>query len=81
MAVVHPTQVTAPRIGSIDIAGTAWPVYKLEALGAGVVVLLLLALITGSPQIAVLAGASVAAVRWITGAVSQRGDRGVETAR
>ncbi|NNH72111.1 hypothetical protein HLB23_19990 [Nocardia uniformis] len=72
MAVVHPTQVTAPRSDSIDIAGTAWPMFKLEALAAGLVIMVLLILITGSPQIAVLAGAAAAAVRWIAGLVTQQ---------
>ncbi len=53
----------------MDIAGTAWPVYKLEAVAAGLVTALLLALITGSAQTAVLAAATVAALRWITGAL------------
>lgn len=79
MAVVHPTQVSAPRAASVDIAGTRWPVFKLEALAAGLIVALLLVLITASPQIAVLAGASVAAVRWIAGAISVR--RGPASAR
>ncbi|WP_167473890.1 hypothetical protein [Nocardia arthritidis] len=64
MAVVHPE--------TVDIAGTAWPTYKLEALAAGVVSCLVLALITGSMEIAVLAAAGVAAVRWIVGAVARR---------
>ncbi len=53
---------------TVDIAGSAWPVYKLEALVAALVVGALLLLIVGSPQVAVLAGASVAAVRWTVGA-------------
>ncbi|MTE13960.1 hypothetical protein [Nocardia aurantiaca] len=70
MAVVHPTDTGRPRSHtSVDIAGTAWPVYKLEALFAGVVVCLMLALITGSVQAAVLAGATASAVRWLLAAV------------
>ncbi|MEC3920016.1 hypothetical protein [Nocardia sp. CDC160] len=66
MAVVHPTDTErAPARPTVDIAGTAWPMYKLEALFAGAVVCLTLALITGSVQIAVLAGATVAAARWL----------------
>ncbi|WP_067829357.1 hypothetical protein [Nocardia inohanensis] len=69
MAVVHPTQVERPRsrAATVDIAGTPWPVYKLEALAAGLVAALTLALITGSPQIAVLAAATIAAARWLIG--------------
>ncbi|MFJ4657750.1 hypothetical protein ACIP5Y_41345 [Nocardia sp. NPDC088792] len=67
MAVVHPTQEqrTRSRVATVDIAGTAWPVYKLEALAAALVTTLLVALIVGSVQTAVLAGATVAALRWI----------------
>lgn len=57
------------RVAAVDIAGTAWPVYKLEALFAGVVVALTLALITGSAQAAVLGAAVIAALRWIAGSV------------
>jgi hypothetical protein len=53
---------------TVDIAGSAWPVYKLEALVAALVVGALLLLIIGSPQVAVLAAAAVAAVRWTVGA-------------
>ncbi|WP_328411491.1 hypothetical protein [Nocardia sp. NBC_00403] len=64
MATVHPS--------TVDIAGTAWPTYKLEALAAGLVTCLMLALITGSLQVAVLAAAAVAAARWILGQVGKR---------
>ncbi|MEV0295070.1 hypothetical protein [Nocardia sp. NPDC050710] len=64
MATVHPS--------SVQIAGSAWPVFKLEALAAGLVTCLLLALITGSPQIGVLAGAGVAAARWLLGYATSR---------
>ncbi|MFD6401393.1 hypothetical protein [Nocardia sp. NPDC060249] len=53
---------------TVDIAGSAWPVYKLEALVAALVVGALLLLIIGSPQVAVLVAAAVAAVRWTVGA-------------
>ncbi|WP_043650184.1 hypothetical protein [Nocardia thailandica] len=64
MAVV--TRPEAPA--TIDIAGSAWPVYKLEALAAGLIVCALLGLITCSAQLAVLAAAGVAALRWAFGA-------------
>lgn len=70
MAVVDPisrSAVTSRR--TIDIAGTPWPLYKLEALALGLLILSVLALVTGSVQIAVLAGAVVATVRWVVGAV------------
>ncbi|MFC4374418.1 hypothetical protein ACFO5K_09905 [Nocardia halotolerans] len=64
MAVVTPSAASA----TVDIAGSAWPVYKLEALVAGLVVGALLLLVTGSAQAAVLLAAAVAAVRWTVGA-------------
>ncbi|MGW4356274.1 hypothetical protein ACWELJ_29720 [Nocardia sp. NPDC004582] len=73
MAVVHPTDTerVASRVAAVDIAGTAWPVFKLEALFAGVVVAVTLALITGSAQAAVLGAAVIAALRWIAGSVQR----------
>ncbi|PXX62387.1 hypothetical protein DFR70_107255 [Nocardia tenerifensis] len=73
MAVVHPSA----RSATVDIAGTAWPLYKLEALAAALVTCLILAVITGSPQVAVLVAAAVGATRWLVGlAVARRaGDR------
>ncbi|MFI9510869.1 hypothetical protein [Nocardia sp. NPDC052566] len=72
MAVPYPTQLPpAVHPQTVDIAGSAWPTYKLEAVAAGVVTCLILALITGSPQIAVLAAAAVAALRWIVALVTR----------
>jgi len=51
-------------------------VYKLEALALGLLTCLLLFLITGSPQVAVLAAAAVGALRW-TVALVVRGVRPV----
>ncbi|MFC9433857.1 hypothetical protein [Nocardia sp. NPDC057030] len=69
MAVVHPSA----RSATIEIAGSAWPLYKLEALAAALVTCLILALITGSPQAAVLIAAAVGAARWLVGvAVARR---------
>ncbi|MBF6358347.1 hypothetical protein IU449_28000 [Nocardia higoensis] len=48
---------------TVDIAGSAWPVYKLEAVVAGLAIALVLGLVTGSAQVAVLAAAAVASVR------------------
>ncbi|MBF6221336.1 hypothetical protein IU479_24855 [Nocardia abscessus] len=69
MAVVHP-----PRSATIDIAGSAWPVYKLDALFVGLAAFLVLALITGSLQIAVLVAAALGAARWLIGLASVRRD-------
>ncbi|WP_228000843.1 hypothetical protein [Nocardia australiensis] len=57
MATDHPS--------TIELAGTAWPIYKLEALAAGLVTCLILAVITGSLQSAVLVAAVVCAARWV----------------
>ncbi|MEV6280617.1 hypothetical protein [Nocardia sp. NPDC051832] len=57
---------------TVDIAGSAWPVFKLEALAAGLVAGLVLALVIGSSQVAVLVGAAVAAGRWALGYAGTR---------
>ncbi|KZF01590.1 MULTISPECIES: hypothetical protein, partial [unclassified Rhodococcus (in: high G+C Gram-positive bacteria)] len=57
------TQVTrrpAPTLRTADVAGIAWPVYKLEALALGLLVFAATLVIAGSLQAAVLAGAAVA---------------------
>ncbi|MFB8004554.1 hypothetical protein [Nocardia sp. NPDC056000] len=71
MAVVHPTQMhrIPVRVATVNIAGTAWPLFKLEALAAGLVIALILLLVTGSAQTAVLAGATVMAIRWVVAIV------------
>ncbi|HLS75929.1 MAG TPA: hypothetical protein VK083_03940 [Nocardia sp.] len=60
MATVHHPGLDVP---TVDIAGSPWPVYKLEALVAGLAVAAVLGLLTGSAQVAVLAAAAVASVR------------------
>ncbi|MFG3619770.1 hypothetical protein [Nocardia sp. NPDC047654] len=76
MAVVH----SSARGTTIDIAGSAWPTYKLDALVVGLVTCLVLVLITGSPQIAVLAAAALAAARWLIGmALAGLGERPGDT--
>ncbi|MCK8670849.1 hypothetical protein M1M07_06925 [Rhodococcus sp. HM1] len=57
----------APRarsVAGVDLAGTEWPLYKLEALVVGFLVLLTLFLITGSGQTAVLSAAAAATATW-----------------
>jgi uncharacterized membrane protein YqjE len=56
---------------TVDIAGTAWPVYKLEAIAAGLVVFLIVMLIFGSMQVAVLGASALAAGVWLAGSVRQ----------
>ncbi|MGU3434142.1 hypothetical protein ACNHUS_14110 [Actinomycetes bacterium M1A6_2h] len=50
---------------TVDIAGTAWPVYKLEALALGLIAFVVTFAIAVSLQPAVLLGAAVAAVAWL----------------
>ncbi|MEU1982677.1 hypothetical protein [Nocardia sp. NPDC019395] len=58
----------AVRAGAeVDIAGSRWPVYKLEALGVGLLALVVAALVFGSPQAGVLLGSGVGAVLWTLG--------------
>ncbi|MFR9753100.1 hypothetical protein ACL02S_18975 [Nocardia sp. 004] len=61
------------RAATLDIAGSAWPVYKLDALVIGLATCLVLVLITGSPQIAVLVATGAGAVRWLIGQVADVG--------
>lgn len=56
---------------TVDIAGTAWPVYKLEAISAGLAVFLVVMLIFGSMQVAVLGATALAAGVWLAGSVRQ----------
>ncbi|WP_064078029.1 hypothetical protein [Prescottella equi] len=49
---------------TVDLAGTAWPLYKLEALAAGLLVFVLVLAVTQVLQPAVLTAAGVAVVVW-----------------
>ncbi|MEV3959810.1 hypothetical protein AB0M34_02765 [Nocardia sp. NPDC050193] len=67
-----PRLVTAPRAAArgpavVDIAGSRWPVYKLEALVVGLLVFLVGTVVPGSAQTGVLLGAAVGALLWSTG--------------
>lgn len=61
---------TAPRRGarsrgaSVDLAGTEWPLYKLEALAAGLLVFVALLVIAQALQPAVLVAAAATVVVW-----------------
>lgn len=65
-SVQSPTGATR-RPRAVQIAGVLWPLYKVVALVGGLLIALVLLVVTGSPQIAVLAGAAAAAVCWIVG--------------
>ncbi len=57
--------VTLARDSHIDIAGTAWPLYKLEALAVGFVVLVVAGLSSPAPHSsAVLTAAAATVVVW-----------------
>lgn len=53
-----------PTAQSVDIAGTAWPVYKVEALAFGIMVFLGALALTSSLQVAVLTSAASTVVTW-----------------
>lgn len=55
---------TRTRLRTVGIAGTPWPVYKLEALAVGVLVFLGALALTNSLQIAVLGSAGATVVAW-----------------
>jgi hypothetical protein len=57
--------VRSPAV--VDIAGSRWPVYKLEALVAGLLTFLVPAVVLGSAQIGVLLGGAVGALLWALG--------------
>lgn len=49
----------------VPIAGVPWPLYKLVALAAGLLTLVVVALATGSAAPAVLTAAAVATAVWM----------------
>lgn len=49
---------------TVDLAGTAWPLYKLEALAAGLLVFVLVLAVTQVLQPAVLTAAGVTVIVW-----------------
>ncbi|RVW00374.1 hypothetical protein [Rhodococcus spongiicola] len=49
---------------TVDVAGTAWPLYKLEAIAAGFLVFVLVLASTQVLQTAVLTAAGAAVVVW-----------------
>jgi hypothetical protein len=56
--------VTTPT--EVRIAGVPWPVYKLAALAAGFIVLVVVGLVTMTPGPAVVAAATVGTVVGLT---------------
>ncbi|WP_415976799.1 hypothetical protein [Rhodococcus sp. 077-4] len=67
---------SAVALRSADVAGVAWPVYKLEALTLGVIVFAATLVIAGSLQAAVLGGAAITVVAWWTLRLTELGSAG-----
>lgn len=59
-----PRRVQNRSAATVDIAGTAWPLYKLEAIAAGLLAFLLVLMVTHTLQTAVLTAAGTAVVVW-----------------
>ncbi|WP_167102329.1 hypothetical protein [Mycobacterium sp. DL592] len=57
--------LTSPE-SRVCIAGVPWPLYKLVAVGAGLLVLAVVGAVTTSAAPAVLTAAAVATVIWLT---------------
>lgn len=72
---------TAPGLRTADVAGVAWPVYKLEALALGFLVFAATLVVAGSLQAAVLSGAAVAVLAWWTLRLTELGSVGRASAR
>ncbi|MFC7447074.1 hypothetical protein [Rhodococcus daqingensis] len=60
----HARRVPRSRGASVDLAGTEWPLYKLEALAVSLLVFIALLAITQALQPAVLVAAATAVVVW-----------------
>ncbi len=56
--------IARPSVRTVDIAGTPWPMYKLEALAVGVLVFLGALALTTSLQVAVLGSAGATVLVW-----------------
>jgi len=59
----------------VSIAGVPWPVYKLLALGIGLIVLVIVAVATMSAAPSVLAAAAAGTVVWLALSPFQASDR------
>lgn len=69
------TRIHDERTDGVDIAGTIWPLYKLEALAAGLLTLLVVLVVTTSTQNAVLGAAAVTVVVWWVRRIQQHAQR------
>ncbi|KAA0021014.1 hypothetical protein [Antrihabitans cavernicola] len=64
-------ETTTRQSRVVDIAGTAWPLYKIEALVVGLLVFVVAVVVVQSLQVAVLSSAAIAAVVWLAGLARQ----------
>lgn len=64
--------IVAPKNPEVPIAGVPWPRYKVVALIAGLVVLLVVGIVTMSTASAVLAGAATGTAVWVVLGFLQR---------
>lgn len=58
--------VVSRPAGTVSIAGVLWPTYKVVALLVGLIVFAAVAVMTSTAAAAVLSGAGVATVVWLT---------------
>ncbi|MBO0853221.1 MAG: hypothetical protein J2P18_05565 [Nocardia sp.] len=72
MSVRSALRPAPPVAHVVPLAGVPWPVYKLESLVLAAMVALVLAVVTGSAQVAVLVAAAAATLRWAAGTRTAR---------
>lgn len=65
MTTAEQFRAAADREHRVLIAGVPWPLYKVVALVVGVLVLGVVALVTGSAAAAVLSAAAVSTLAWV----------------
>ena len=66
----HLRQAVSQPAATVSIAGVPWPTYKVVALLVGLIVFLVVGVVTATVAPAVLSGAGVATLAWITLGVS-----------
>jgi hypothetical protein len=72
--------MTAPSVKlvtsgtEVRIAGVPWPVYKLVALGVGLLVLVVVGVVTASLAPAVVAAAAAGTLAWLALGLTQPSD-------
>jgi hypothetical protein len=59
--------LASPKTSEVQIGGVPWPVYKVAALVAGLVVAVLVGVVTSTASAAVLTGAAAATIVWLGG--------------